>query len=351
MAVNKNVLTSPVTIDVSWEQKSSSKDTLDLTAFLLNESGQISEISDMVFYGTTEVVDMKLTSTKHHITIESKHNKAKNIASQCMTINLDLLPEDIKHIVFVVSNDSEKPLDKFKKAQIAFKDKQNYKDIIQIEDNGDNVFCVSVGDIQKKNELWTLIKESTCYTGGLESAFEDFVPISIRNTYNKGLKDFQRPSIGTGKGLMPSKSQKNEPLIETETTIVSDEMPKTEGNPITKGTRRGVMPVTRRKNKASVSEANASGKANQVVSMPVVEQQVTHEEKPFDQDSSTKNRRGVMPHSKRKKDDGKAVVPEPTVVEQKTHEHREKDSHTQKNVVNMANRFANRKNKRTNNNN
>ena len=100
MAVNKNILTSPVTIDVSWEQKSSSKDTLDLTAFLLNESGQVSEISDMVFYGTTEVVDMKLTSTKHHITIESKHNKAKNIASQCMTINLDLLPEDIKHIRF-----------------------------------------------------------------------------------------------------------------------------------------------------------------------------------------------------------------------------------------------------------
>lgn len=349
MAVNKNILTSPVTIDVSWEQKSSSKDTLDLTAFLLNESGQISEISDMVFYGTTEVVDMKLTSTKHHITIESKHNKAKNIASQCMTINLDLLPEEIKHIVFVVSNDSEKPLDKFKKAQIAFKDKQNNKDIIQIEDNGDNVFCVSVGDIQKKNELWTLIKESTCYTGGLESAFEDFVPKSIRNTYNKGLKDFQRPSIGTGKGLMPSKPQKDEPVKKTETIKASDETPKTEGNPIAKGTRRGVMPVTRRKNKASVSEESASEKVSQVVSTPVVEQPVTHKEIPFDQDSSKTSRRGVMPHTKRRKDDGKAELPEPIVVEQKPQEQKEKDSHTQKNVVNMANRFANRKNKRTNN--
>lgn len=349
MAVNKNILTSPVTIDVSWEQKSSSKDTLDLTAFLLNESGQISEISDMVFYGTTEVVDMKLTSTKHHITIESKHNKAKNIASQCMTINLDLLPEEIKHIVFVVSNDSGKPLDKFKKAQIAFKDKQNNKDIIQIEDNGDNVFCVSVGDIQKKNELWTLIKESTCYTGGLERAFEDFVPKSIRSSYNKGLKDFTRPSIGTGKGLMPSKPQKDGPVIET--IKPSDAATKTDGNPIAKGTNRGLMPIpiTRRKNKASASEASASGKVSQVVSTPVVEQPVAHKEKPFDQDSTTKNGRGVMPHTKIRKDDGKAEVPEATVVEQEPQEHREKDSHTQKNVVNMANRFANRKNKRTNN--
>lgn len=342
MAVNKNILTSPVTIDVSWEQKPSSKDTLDLTAFLLNESGQISDISDMVFYGTTEVVDMKLTSTKHHITIESKHNKAKNIASQSMTINLDLLPEDIKHIVFVVSNDSEKPLDKFKKAQIAFKDKQNNKDIIQIEDNGDNVFCVSVGDIQKKNELWTLIKESTCYTGGLESAFEDFVPKSIRSSYN-GLEDFQRPSIGTGKGLMPSKPQKDESVIKTETIISSEKSPKNEGNSIAKGVRRGVMPVSRRKNKTSSSEPSSSEKVSNVVSTTSAEQPVKHREKSLEQDSPQKHRRGVMPHTKRGKDEAKAEVCEPTVVEQKPQEHREKDSHTQQNVVNMANRFANRK--------
>lgn len=343
MAINKNILTSPVTIDVSWEQKSSSKDTLDLTAFLLNESGQISEISDMVFYGTTEVVDMKLTSTKHHITIESKHNK--NIASQCMTINLDFLPEDIKHIVIVVSNDSEKPLDKFKKAKIAFKDKQNNKDIIQIEDNGDNVFCVSVGDIQKMNELWTLIKESTCYTGGLESAFEDFVPKSIRSSYKKGLDDFQRPSIGTGKGLMPSKLQKDEPVIKTETIKVPNETSKTKGNSIAKESRRGVMPVTRSKIKASFSEIGASEK-----STVSVEQPVTLKEKSFEQDSSKTNTRGVMPHKKRRIDDSKAEILEPTAIVQKTQEFREKDTLTDKNVVNMANRFANRKNKRTNNN-
>ena len=109
------------------------------------------------------------------------------------------------------------------------------------------------------------------------------------------------------------------------------------------------MPVTRRKNKASASEASASGKVSQVVSTPVVEQPVTHKEIPFDQDSSKTSRRGVMPHTKRRKDDGKAELPEPIVVEQKPQEQKEKDSHTQKNVVNMANRFANRKNKRTNN--
>ena len=142
---------------------------------------------------------------------------------------------------------------------------------------------------------------------------------------------------------MPSKPQKDEPVKKTETIKASDETPKTEGNPIAKGTRRGVMPVTRRKNKASVSEESASEKVSQVVSTPVIEQPVTHKEKPFDQDSSTKNRRGVMPHTKRRKEDGKAEVPAPTVVEQKPQEHREKDSHTQNNVVNMANRFANRK--------
>ena len=345
MTINKNILTSPVTIDVSWEQKSSSKDTLDLTAFLLNESGQISEISDMVFYGTTEVVDMKLTSTKHHITIESKHNKEKNIASQCMTINLDLLPEYIKHIVIVVSNDSEKPLDKFKKAQIAFKDKQNNKDIIQIEDNGDNVFCVSVGDIQKMNELWTLIKESTCYTGGLESAFEDFVPKSIRSSYKKGLDDFQRPSIRTGRGLMPSKLQKDEPVIKTETIKVPNEISETKRNSIAKEFRRGVMPVTRSKIKASTSETGASEK-----STVSVEQPITFKKKYFEQDSSKINTRGVMPHTKRRIDDSKAEILKPIAVVKKILEFHEKDTHTDKNVVNMANRFANRKNKRTNNN-
>ena len=79
MAVNKNVLASPVTIEVSWEQKASSNDSLDLTAFLLNKNGQVSEFSDMVFYGTTEVVEMKLTSTKHQITIETKYNKKYQI--------------------------------------------------------------------------------------------------------------------------------------------------------------------------------------------------------------------------------------------------------------------------------
>lgn len=259
MTINKNILTSPVTIDVSWEQKSSSKDTLDLTAFLLNESGQISEISDMVFYGTTEVVDMKLTSTKHHITIESKHNKAKNIASQCMTINLDLLPEDIKHIVIVVSNDSEKPLDKFKKAQIAFKDKQNNNiAIIQIEDNGDNVFCVSVGDIQKKNELWSLVKEATCYAGGLEKAYEDFAPIEIRNS-QPSLSEFSRPVISKEKGTMPRARRDQS----SNGTLVNDEQSnetfiaysnKNEHNDSNHKRNRGLMPRTSHKKEVSRSD-------------------------------------------------------------------------------------------------
>ena len=50
MAVSKYVLASPVTIDVSWEQKASEHDSLDLTAFLLNKNGQVSEFSDMVSF-------------------------------------------------------------------------------------------------------------------------------------------------------------------------------------------------------------------------------------------------------------------------------------------------------------
>lgn len=202
MAVSKYVLASPVTIDVSWEQKASEHDSLDLTAFLLNKNGQVSDFSDVVFYGTTKVVEMKLTSTKHHITIETKYNKKNQIKSQCMTIELDNLPEDIMHIVFVVSCEDGKPLDKFKKAKIAFRDKTNHEDIFQIENNGDNVFCVSVGDLQKKNEHWTLIEEETCYAGGLDKAYEDFVPIKIRKEH-RPLSEFERPIITTTKGLMP----------------------------------------------------------------------------------------------------------------------------------------------------
>lgn len=208
MAVSKYVLASPVTIDVSWEQKASEHDSLDLTAFLLNKNGQVSEFSDMVFYGTTRVVEMKLTSTKHQITIETKYNKKYQIKSQCMTIDLDNLPEEIKHIVFVVSCENRKPLDKFKKAKIAFRDKTNHEDIFQIEDNGDNVFCVSVGDLQKKNDRWTLVKEETCYAGGLEKAYEDFVPIKIRKE-QRPLSEFERPIISTTKGPMPHTNPKD----------------------------------------------------------------------------------------------------------------------------------------------
>lgn len=202
MAVSKYVLASPVTIDVSWEQKASEHDSLDLTAFLLNKNGQVSEFSDMVFYGTTKVVEMKLISTKHQITIETKYNKINHIKSQSMTIDLHNLSEDIKHIVFVVSCEGGKPLDKFKKAKIAFRDKTNHGDIFQIEENGDNVFCVSVGDLQKKDKRWTLIDEKTCYAGGLERAYEDYVPIKIRKE-QRPLSEFERPIIATAKGPMP----------------------------------------------------------------------------------------------------------------------------------------------------
>ncbi len=343
MAVNKNILTSPVTIDVSWEQKSSSKDTLDLTAFLLNESGQISEISDMVFYGTTEVVDMKLTSTKHHITIESKHNKAKNIASQCMTINLDLLPEEIKHIVFVVSNDSGKPLDKFKKAQIAFKDKQNNKDIIQIEDNGDNVFCVSVGDIQKKNELWTLIKESTCYTGGLDRAFEDFVPKSIRSSY-RGIKDFRRPTISSERGLMPFHQHKEDSSENNSNSAVGDTTPINQ-NPGGKKNRRVVMPPTKKKNISSISKIEQELNENELNSTGTNNLADKTNKQPKAGDSH-KNTRGVMPDTKKRKnkeETDEMLIPTKADTLQ--------DSESQKseplqNIAKMANRFANKKNKK-----
>lgn len=207
MAVSKYVLASPVTIEVSWEQKASSNDSLDLTAFLLNKNGQVSEFSDMVFYGTTEVVEfsdmffygitdgveMKLTC-KHHITIETKYTPKKQIKSQCMTINLDNLPMDIKHVVFVVSCEDGKPLDKFNKVKIAFRDKINYENQYPIEDNGDNVSCVSVGALQRKNEQWTLVKEETCYAGGLEKAYEDFVPVKIRNKQYP-LAEIKRPHV------------------------------------------------------------------------------------------------------------------------------------------------------------
>lgn len=228
MAVNKNVLASPVTIEVSWEQKASSNDSMDLTAFLLNKNGQVSEFSDMVFYGTTKVVEMKLISTKHQITIETKYNKINWIKSQCMTIDLNSLPEDVKHIVFVVSCEDGKPLDKFKKAKVAFRDKTNHEDIFQIEDNGDNVFCVSVGDLQKKDRRWTLIDEETCYAGGLESAYEDFVPIKIRQE-QRPLSEFQRHVISKAKGPMPP-TNSNDSGSETK--------------PINKETCHGPMPKT-----------------------------------------------------------------------------------------------------------
>lgn len=330
MAVNKHILASPVTIDVSWEQKASSKDKLDLTAFLLNDNGQISDFSDMVFYGTTEVVDMKLTSTKHHITIETKHNKAKQITSQCMTIDLDSLSEDIKHIVFVVSCEDEKPLDKFQKAQIAFKDRHNHENVFRIEDNGDNVFCVSVGDIQKKNELWTLVEEATCYAGGLEKAYEDFVPKEIRKE-QLPLSEIERPIISLGKGTMPKKNESKDTTKQS-----SDD-----------GQSKNV--INQRKNDIGRSDSGIK-KHGGLMPRAIGHKKSEKTKEPAKSTSITKPDEDVTPKS------GHGVMPRTPKVKTKNNETKEQPNSGESLSVNktpvktnkatrMANRFANKKNK------
>lgn len=298
--INNKHLESPVTIDVSWEQKASDNDNLDLTAFLLNKNGQVSDFSDMVFYGTTKVVDMKLTSTKHpNFTIETKYNKRKKNKSQCMTIDLENLPEEIVNIVFVVSCEDGKPLYKFKK-KIILRDKKKSEVNFEIEDDGDNVFCVSVGDLQKKNKRWTLVKEQTCYAGGLEKAYEDFVPINIRKE-QPTISKFKRPVIPITKGPMPSTTPKENGL-EGKPTEIDTPNPQTLGHP------SGIMPRSIKQPK--VNEVN---------------KETGH---------------GTMPKTTRRKEKtennswailkGKVSIKEETTV-------------SSNKVANMANRFANKK--------
>ena len=203
MDKKQHILTPSISIYVSWEKDKSSEDALDLTAFLLNEDGQISNISDMVFYGTTEVCDNKLISKEHKITIETKYNQVKKIACQSMSVSLKELPETVKHVVFVVSNNIQKPLDRFRNSSIKFRDGEEYSKSITFEDNGDDAFCVSVGAVEKMLNTWSLVIETTCYAGGIDKAYEDYVPKSIRDKYP--INSFIRPTFRTKGPMPPSK--------------------------------------------------------------------------------------------------------------------------------------------------
>lgn len=238
----KNILCSPITIDVYWKQEHGA--SLDLTAFLLNESGQISDIFDMAFYGTKD----KLKSTSG-ITLKKENNVYKRKDYQSMTINLERLSENIKSITIAVSNSRGKSLDKFKEVEVVLRDNNKFESSLQIDDNGDNVCCVSVDIIQKKGGTWrSLLSNSigyTGYAGGLEMAYEDYVPKEIRdkNPFNQ----FKYPSESIAKDYV----EKNLELTH-EKQNVAPNVAISEKN----GLVGGIMPPTKVGTKNSLEGAS-----------------------------------------------------------------------------------------------
>ena len=247
------ILVSPVTIDVSWKHED--EYTLDLTAFLLNDSGRISDVSEMVFYGTMNAIDDCELNSRYGITLKMSKNSYKRVDSQRMVISLPCLPDNIQHVVFVVSNDKAKVLDKFRDAKVQLKSNDEYVSDLLIEDCGDNVFCMSVGAIQKKGNSWIWIDESACYAGGLESAYVDYVPKEIRD--KNPIDEFKRPLFKKQEGDVNKGSKEPKlPPINPDGDRSSTKKPKKNS-----GQARGVMPARVKGNGVLV---NSEGEINSV---------------------------------------------------------------------------------------
>ncbi len=371
--MNKNAinLISPLEIKIEWSRSTSEPPlTLSISALMLNKEDVIDEIDDFVFYGSKSN-GKNIVSSDKAITCD-KLDFAKGFGTGSLyTMNLDLdhLRKEIDHIRLVASinlkihQPQNVSFDNFSKVEFSLKDSIGFHYTVELNQAASpDCRCIEVCLVKRYGKSWRFEEEKVNRLGGLELSYEEYGerllkdnPFSligdlniIENIYKgkktkteifpdgrkkifEKSKEFIITTIGHIKGSSGS----------NDTQVVG--MPKSKRSTATNATTKrgkGLMP------KKKQNETPAAIKSRDEV--PAT--QSPQKRKPHECSSINKSGHGVMPNTsgnKSKTSKTKQQIEE--LSDSKVNDLINETEVKSDKTTSMANRFANRKNKRINN--
>ena len=365
---NQN-LKSPLEVKVEWVRNSSVPPlTLSISALMLNKDNVINKLEDFIFYGTPNNGNDIISSDKS-VTCDAL-NFEKGFGTESsykMNLELGKVSDSIDRINIVVSintkeDGSQLPaFDSLTKAVFSIRDAAGLTFTAELNKTGESSCrCITVGLVRRYALFWRFEEEMELKLGGLELIYNEYMSDSIvkskpfsvigdlnviENIYKEKEKKTEIFPDGSKKIFEKSKefiiTTIGQIKGSTESAPQVVGMPKIKKSSTTNTTNKkekGIMPRTKQK------ESKVAIKSEDEVVVNQAPPKQIHQ----DGLSINNSGHGVMPKTSGKK--SKTYKATQQNVELKASENNQLTNATKvksNKATSMANRFANRKNKRT----
>ena len=165
-----------ILVGLGWEARVTTGDDydLDVSAFLLSESGKIKSDDDFIFYNQLK---SKCGSVEHNGDNRTGDGDGDD---ETMTVNLEKVPVSVKRIVFCVTiDDAERRRQNFGQVSDSFMRIVNLESDAEIarfdltEDYSTETAMI-FGEIYRHNDEWKFKAVGQGFAGGLESMCKQF---------------------------------------------------------------------------------------------------------------------------------------------------------------------------------
>jgi tellurium resistance protein TerD len=165
-----------ILVGLGWEARVTTGDNydLDVSAFLLSESGKVKNDDDFIFYNQLQ---SRCGSVEHN---GDNRTGAGDGDDETMTVDLEKVPVSVKRIVFCVTiDDAERRRQNFGQVSDSFMRIVNLDSDTEIarfdltEDYSTETAMI-FGEIYRHNEEWKFKAVGQGFAGGLESMCKQF---------------------------------------------------------------------------------------------------------------------------------------------------------------------------------
>lgn len=165
-----------ILVGLGWEARVTTGDDydLDVSAFLLSESGKVKSDDDFIFYNQLK---SKCGSVEHNGDNRTGDGDGDD---ETMTVNLEKVPVSVKRIVFCVTiDDAERRRQNFGQVSDSFMRIVNLESDTEIarfdltEDYSTETAMI-FGEIYRHNDEWKFKAVGQGFAGGLESMCKQF---------------------------------------------------------------------------------------------------------------------------------------------------------------------------------
>jgi tellurium resistance protein TerD len=165
-----------ILVGLGWEARVTTGDNydLDVSAFLLSESGKVKNDDDFIFYNQLQ---SRCGSVEHN---GDNRTGAGDGDDETMTVDLEKVPVSVKRIVFCVTiDDAERRRQNFGQVSDSFMRIVNLDSDAEIarfdltEDYSTETAMI-FGEIYRHNEEWKFKAVGQGFAGGLESMCKQF---------------------------------------------------------------------------------------------------------------------------------------------------------------------------------